>query len=111
MQRYIIKRGVDLRMRQEEKLDYISGSSGCAFLVNNAHTLVHIVIASDPEVTIRVKIPGWLKGTFEGYFNRWILKRFDWILGTQVSVPKTPKAKVIDFHTERKYRNAQKRMK
>lgn len=108
MRRYSVVRGTDLRMSQHQRLEYVEGR-GVAFLVNNAHTIAHVVIGDDPDTYIRSKIPGWLKGTIDGYFHKWLKDRFDWILGISEFEIKTVKPAENHFGTTRKYRNYQKK--
>lgn len=102
MKTYEVKRGVDLRQPVEEKKTY--SDADVVFLVNNSHTLVHVVFAWS-EGNFRERVPGWLKGVHDGYLEKYLVKRYDWLLfGDAPESQAPPKARKTDFKSIRRYK-------
>ena len=97
----LMKRYKDLRMTQEERI--AESQAGClTIFVNKAHTIAHGVYYEDPDVIMRLRLPGWLKGTQDNYVYNYLLKRTHYLVPEKVKhvVPKKPKDQ--EFLTERR---------
>ena len=105
----IIKRGLDLRLTQDERLFYAQTHS-LVILVNNAHTIAHGIIGDDPEMLIRVKLPSYLKGTHDNYLAKFLKNKVHWLLAVKPVVTPPPLAIEEEFITRRRYRNYRRRI-
>lgn len=106
----VIKRGLDLRLRLDEKQEYAQPMA-LVVLVNNAHTIAHGILAEDPDLLIRTRLPSWLKGASDTFLEKYLTKKYDWLLVTQVKPKPEPVAKERDFLTRRRYRNYERKWK
>lgn len=107
--RIVIKRGFDLRMKQAEKLFDVAYGYAVVY-INNAHTIAHVVTADDPDITIRTKLPSYLKGTADTYLQKFIDKKFDWLKATKIKPGTAPVAVEREFISRRRYLNYRKRI-
>jgi hypothetical protein len=103
-----IERGLDLRLKQEEKIMY-SRPDALVVLVNNAHTIAHAILSEEPDMLVRVKLPSYLKGTADIYLYKFLKTRFAWLLHTKVVTFPPPIPIEEEFHTSRKYRSFRRR--
>lgn len=97
-----VKRGLDLRMTQDERQFYAKHGH-LVILVNNRHTIAFGVLAEDPDLIIRAKLPSYLKGTSEQYLSKWLNNKFSWLLETRISTHAPPKVQERDFTAKRSY--------
>lgn len=85
----MVRRGLDLRMTQEDRMFYARPNT-VVVLVNNAHTLCHIVLAEDPEFSGRRRIPKYLKGVTDDHLESFMRAKFDWLLSVKVEIHQDP---------------------
>lgn len=101
---YEIKRGVNLQMGVQGRITFLEDSkANVLFLINNSHKLVHVVLTNELEGHFRSVIPSWLKGVSDAFLQRWILRKFNWLLVASVTpISNNPPApEENDFTTER----------
>lgn len=89
MHTYSVKRGINLTMPISDKKELANAE--VTFFVNNAHTIVHVVLDWSETGNFRERIPGWLKGVNDHYLEKWLAERFNWILTMQAAVPTKPR--------------------
>lgn len=97
-----IKRGLDLRLTHEERQFYARPGT-LVVLVNNRHTIAFGVLAEDPDLIIRAKLPSYLKGTSDHYLTKWLNNKFFWLLERKVMTFPEPLVREVDFVNRRSY--------
>ena len=96
----IIKRYFDLRTSQIDKVELAELGSFTIF-INKAHTIAHGIVCEEPDLTVRLKIPGWLKGTHDRYTEQYFKKRLHYMFPKKIEVKKPPLPIVEEFKTSR----------
>ena len=100
----IVKRYYDLRTSQIDKVE--EAELGCfTVYVNKLHTIAHGIVVEEPDLTVRLRIPGWLRGTHDRYVDKYFKKRLHYMFPHKIEVKQPPLPESVQFKTERLFKN------